>query len=203
MNQGDGLLIYGVFGVILLMASVPFVALRLRDWLETKAPVESKSPSRLTHYTLVVLSVVIILGGVAAVPAMSEEIFTLSTERGLEFYVVDNSLQKPIANLSSIDNSSWPSIQGTGLTSTAVFRDSEFKDSSLIVDPGFRTSLTNRIVTVGGRIDWVTPLEKPLLASPLGENEIGNLAKLNLERLSGIQQIAFQTIPGEQVIEIN
>ena len=203
MSQGNGLLIYGVFAVILLMASVPFVALRLRDWVETKSQVESTNPSRLTHYTLVVLSVVMILGGVAAVPAMSEEIFTLSTERGLEFYVVDNSLQKPIANFSGLDQSSWPSIQGSALTSPAVFRDSEFKDSSLIVEPGFRTSLTNRIVTVGGRIDWVTPLEKPLLAGPFGENEFEDLAKLNLERLSGIQQIAFHTIPGEQMMEIN
>ena len=203
MSRGDGLLIYGVFAVILLMASVPFMALRLRDWLETKSSVESKKVSRLTQYALVVMSVIIILGGVSAVPAMSEDLFTLSTDRGLEFYVVENSLQNSMENPSNPDESSWPNLQGNELAGAAIFRDSQFKDSALIVDPGFRTSLTNRIVTVGGRIDWVRPLENPLLASPLRENDIEDLARQNLERLSGIQQIAFQASPGAQVREFN
>lgn len=202
MNVDYGLLpSYGVLAVILLMAGVPLLALHTREWLNETASDADGRTRVLGRYSLVALSVSIVTLGVIAAPISAQQLFTLPTEKGFEFYLVDKSLKKPSLNLTEPNQSTWPGLHTSRFGTDVRFIDSETKESSLLVDPGFRTSLTNRIVTVAGRIDWVQPANEFKMAIPFEQRDRKDIALQNLERLTGTPEIVWQIAPDGMVVQ--
>ena len=199
MSMHNELLVYGILGIIVFMATVPLVALRTKEWFASASGTKIKKDGLITHFSLIMLSLSLVGLGLMARPSVAKELFVLPANGGYEFYVVEPSLEKPSLSLTAPRESTWPGLENSRLNDDMTFMDSRFKKSSLVVDPGFRTSLTNRIVTVAGRIDWVHPLGHINVASQLEEIATQNLAQQNLERLTGTRLIAWQITPDASV----
>lgn len=195
MSMHNESLMYGVLAIILFMATVPLVALRAKEWFASASWAKIKKDGLIAHFSLIMLSLSILGLGLMAKPSIAKELFVLSANGGYEFYLLDKTLQKPSLSLTAPQESTWPGLENSRLNDDMTFMDSRFKKSSLVVDPGFRTSLTNRIVTVAGRIVWVQPLGQINVASQLEEIATQDLAQQNLERLTGTRLIAWQITP--------
>ena len=199
MSMYNESLAYGVLGLILFMAAVPLIALRSKEWFASASRANIKKDGLMAHFSLVMLTLSILGFGFMTKPSMAKELFVLPASGGYEFYVVEQSLKKPNLSLSGQRESSWPGLESNRLSDDMTFMDSRFKKSSLVVDPGYRTSLTNRIVTVAGRIDWVQPLGQISVAGQLEEITSQDLAQQNVERLTGTRLLAWQITPDASV----
>ena len=203
MIMHNELLPYGVLGIILFMATVPLIAFRIKEWVGSASWANINKDGLITHFSLIMLSLSILGLGLMAKPSVAKELFVLPTNGGYEFYLLETSLDKPNLSLSAAPETTWPGLENSQLNGEMKFMDSRFKKSSLVVDPGYRTSLTNRIVTVAGRIDWVQPLGQINVASKLEEIASQDLAQQNLERLTGTRQLAWQITPDASVLGYN
>ena len=199
MSMHNESLAYGVLGMILFMAAVPLVALRAKEWFASASRANIKKDGLMAHFSLIMLTLSILGFGLMTQPSIAKELFVLPASGGYEFYVVEQSLEKPNLSLSESQDANWPGLENNRFSDDMTFMDSRFKKSSLVVDPGYRTSLTNRIVTVAGRIDWVQPLGQIGVASQLEEIAPQDLAQQNLERLTGTRLIAWQITPDASV----
>ena len=81
--------------------------------------------------------------------------------------------------------------------------DSKLKDSSLIIDPGYRISLSHRIITVSGRIVWLPIFEEYDLLTWVGERESLDMGQLNRERLTGVYELALLSAYESQMFGYN
>ena len=199
MSMHNESLLYGVLIMILFMATAPLMALRAKEWFASASWAKIKKDGLIANFSLIMLSLSILGLGLMTKPTMAKELFVLPANGGYEFYLLEKSLEKPSLSLTTPQESTWPGLENTRLNDDLTFMDSRFKKSSLVVDPGFRTSLTNRIVTVAGRIDWVQPLGPINVAGQLEEIATQDLARQNLERLTGTRLIAWQITPDASV----
>ena len=89
--------------------------------------------------------------------AGGRELFVLPTEGGLEFYLLDGTLHVPSLEVYRTPRENWSlhindtvryfQIPGLGKDHPRWQRP---------FSPGFRISLSGRVMTVAGKIDWMT-----------------------------------------------
>lgn len=180
-----------VLFAILLMAGMLFFSLSIRQWLVSKGPKGEGSVRLASGFSLITLGIGMLVLGLTSGPVPAKEIFVIPSHGSYDFYQVDSSIQNPDLSLTGPNPSAWPGLESNRKESDFSFMDAKVKDSSLIIDPGFRTSLTNRIIMVAGRIAWLPSFEKFDLINPV--NEMGNLdiGKLNRERLTGVYELVL------------
>ena len=176
---------------ILLIAGTVFFSFWMRQWMASKGSKGLGHIRLASHFSFVTLGVALLTMGVISGPVPAKEIFAIPSSGGYEFYQLDSSIQRPMPGLSSNNPTLWPSLQTNQMGSEFSFTDSKVKESSLIVNPGYRTSLTNRIITVAGRIAWDPSFVEINLINPLHEKGSLDIAKLNIERLTGVYETAW------------
>ncbi|MDX1412345.1 MAG: hypothetical protein R3351_09325, partial [Nitrospirales bacterium] len=89
------------------------------------------------------------------------------------------------------NSSAWPDLESNRNKSEFSFIDAKVKDSSLILDPGFRMSLTNRIIKVAGRIVWLPNVDEFDLFKTIHRPASSDIGRLNIERLTGVYELAW------------
>ena len=122
-------------------------------------------PSRSAIPTIWLLNTAIVLlwslTGTTRVAA--QELFALSTDKGMELYVVDGQLYiSPLVGNRThgaphlgYGNGSLPYYKPSLLFQSLSLQIPTFHDKRLtLLDPGFSTSLTGRVITIAGRIEW-------------------------------------------------
>ncbi len=177
-----------VLFVGLLIAGMVFFSLSVRQWLGSKS-LKGKGRVRLASgYSVMTLGIGLLVLGLTSGPVPAKEIFAIPSNGSYDFYQVDTSIQNPEEMMAGIYPADWPGLESGSTESEYSFMDAKMKDSSLIIDPGFRISLTNRIITVDGRIFWVPDFEEFDLFKSLNGEERLDLGKLNRERLTGVYE---------------
>ena len=122
----------------------------------------SAMPSILLLNTAIVL-----LGSLTGtIQVAAQELFVLSTDKGMEFYVVDGQLTIPplVCNRTigaphfAYGSRSLPYTKLSLPFQAPSLHIAPFRDMRRqFLDPGFTTSLTGRVITIAGRIEWTTP----------------------------------------------
>ena len=178
-----------LFGILLVAAAL-FFSLRMKQWLESRRT-EYVRRGRRARLAVVTMAMGLLLWGLVAGPVPAKEIFAIPSNGSYDFYQVESAVQIPDPRPAVTGPSAWPGLESPSMANKFSFVDSKVKDSALIIDPGFRTSLTNRIITVAGRIVWFPSFEKIDLGESLDESGPVDIGKLNIERLTGIYELAL------------
>jgi hypothetical protein len=177
--------------VALLIAGMLFFSLSMRQWLASKALKGGGSVRLASGFSVITIGIGLLVLGLTSGPVPAKEIFAISSHGSYDFYQVDSSIRNPDLSLTGPNPSAWPGLESNRKESDFSFMDAKVKDSSLIIDPGFRTSLTNRIIKVAGRIAWLPSFEEFDLIKPLNQQGTLDIGKLNRERLTGVYELAW------------
>lgn len=189
-------------GMLVVLLGVTPLALLLLGWQWSDPLPGHRANGRwISRYSLMTVGVGLMVLAVVSSPVPAQEIFGLRSESGVEFYRVDSAIDEPALRLTSSETSRWPGLESNRKAHDFTFHDWRTKTSSLILDPGFRTSPSNRIITVSGRIDWVQPFEPIELIDPLREMDSLDIAQLNLARLTGIYETVWVSSHGFHIVE--
>lgn len=125
-----------------------FVAPYLRVW-QTSTSRDNQRGYRINP-RVIAISLVPLLMSFAVTPALAKDLFILATDTGSEYFIVDSEIVQPKISLTEIASPMTLDL----LWSSPTFRRSNIFDMAITLDPGFRTSLTNQLITIAGRIDW-------------------------------------------------
>ena len=179
-----------LFGMLLIAGTVlPTYAVRNTNG--SVGPREGRKVPRDSGPSLLTIGAGLLVLGLLSGPVQAKEIFAIPSNGGYEFYQLDGSIQDPLPSERGTSAAIWPSLQSGRLDSDFSFTDSRVKESPLLVNPGYRTSLTNRIITVAGRIAWDPGFVEINLINPLDEQGTFDISKLNIERLTGVYEMAW------------
>jgi hypothetical protein len=180
-----------VLFVAFLIAGMLFLSLSMRQWLASRALKGGGSLRLASGFSFITVGIGLLVLGLTSGPVPAKEIFAIPSNGNYDFYQVASSIQDPALSPAGTNPSAWPGVESNRNESDYSFMDAKVKDSSLIIDPGFRTSLTNRILTVAGRIVWLPIFKEFDLLKPLSEQESLDMGRLNLERLTGVYELAW------------
>ena len=114
---------------------------------------------KYAHAIVLVISLVPLLMSFATTPALAKDLFTLATDTGYEYFIVDSEIVQPKISLTEVSPPMTLDLFRSSPNKTLTLRGTNILDMPITLDPGFRTSLTNRLITIAGRIDW--SLTKP------------------------------------------
>jgi len=192
-----------VLFVALLIAGILLFSLSLRQWLGSKAIKGGGRVRVASGYLTVTVGIGLLVLGLTSGPVPAKEMFVIPSNGSYDFYQVDSSIQKPDLSMADTNPATWPGLESNRSESDFSFMDAKVKDSSLIIDPGFRMSLTHRIITVAGRIAWLPSFEGFDLLNPLNEYGSLDMRRLNRERLTGVYELAWVSAYETQVREYN
>ena len=180
----------GLF-VAFLIAGTLFYALSMKQGWASKSLKRAKRIRVTAGYGILTLGIGLLILGLNSAPVPAKEIFVVPSNGGYDFYQVDSSIQNPNLTLADPIPQAWPGLESDGTEGEFSFMDTTVKDSSLILDPGFRVSLTHRIMKVAGRIVWARGFEEIALLTPLNDQKSLDMGKLNVERLTGVYELAW------------
>ena len=108
-------------------------------------------------------------------PVLAQELYTLSTDSGMEFYQVQ-AVKKLHMNVNTSHSALWPQ-SGNGALSSGINVNSRLTPHSTELDPGFQTTVNGRILTMAGRIDWKPTGTEIILAEEFNQSPktLGNI----------------------------
>ena len=113
----------------------------------------------MRRFILVLSTLIVLLGTSGGLGyAGGRELFVLPTEDGLEFYLVDGTLHVPSLEVTRTQKENW-SLHIINDTVRYFQIPGLGKDHPRWQRPfslGFRISLSGRVMTVAGKIDWMT-----------------------------------------------
>ena len=179
-----------LFGA-LLIAGMLYFSLSIRQWLASKSLKGGESIRLASGFSFVTVAIGLLVLGLTSGPVPAKEIFAITTNGSYDYYQVESTIQNPHLSGAGTNSSAWPGLESNRNKSDFSFMDAKVKDSSLILDPGFRMSLTNRIITVAGRIVWLPDFEEFDLFKPKNEQGRSDMGRLNIERLTGVYELAW------------
>jgi hypothetical protein len=168
-----------VLFVALLIAGILFFSLSMRQWLASKAVKGEGHVQVASGYLTITVGIGLLVLGLTSGPVPAKEMFVIPSNGSYDFYQVDSSIQSPDLSMADTNPANWPGLESNRNESDFSFMDAKVKDSSLILDPGFRMSLTNRIIMVAGRIAWLPSFEGFNLLNPLNEHGSLDMGRLN------------------------
>lgn len=192
-----------VLFVALLLAGMLFFSLSMRQWLASKALKGGGSVRLASGFSFITVGIGLLVLGLTSGPVPAKEIFAIPSNGSYDYYQVDSTIQNPGLSRAGNNPSTWPGLESNRNESDFSFMDAKVKDSSLILDPGFRMSLTNRIITVAGRIVWLPGFEEFGLLNPLYEQGSLDMGRLNIERLTGVYGLAWMSAYESQMSGYN
>lgn len=145
-------------GFILFLATLlvitvsPFLAPYLREWMASASP-DNQRGHRI-YSRVMVISVVPLLMSFATAPALAKDLFTLATDTGYEYFIVDSEIIPLKIRLTEVSSPMALDLFDSSPNNRLTLRQPNIFDMAITLDPGYRTSLTNRLITIAGRIDW-------------------------------------------------
>ncbi len=150
-------------GFILFLATLlvitvsPFVAPYFGEGIASTSPDYQRGHRIYGQPIVMVISLVPLLMSFATAPALAKDLFTLATDTGYEYFIVDSEIVQPKIKLTEVSSPMALDLFGSSSNKTLTLRRSNIFDRAITLDPGFRTSLTNRLITIAGRIAWSRP----------------------------------------------
>lgn len=145
-------------GFILFLATLlvitvsPFLAPYLREWMASASP-DNQRGHRI-YSRVMVLGVVPLLMSFATAPALAKDLFTLATDTGYEYFIVDSEIIPLKIRLTEVSSPMALDLFDSLPNNRLTLRQPNIFAMAITLDPGYRTSLTNRLITIAGRIDW-------------------------------------------------
>lgn len=185
--------------VTLLGGGMLYSLFLIRQWVASRLPKEGKGVRLPSGFSIRTLGIGLLVLGLTSGPVPAKEIFTIPSNGSFDFYQVDSTIQKPVLSHAGNNPTAWPGLETNQTESGFTFMDTSIKDSSLIIDPGFRVSLTNRIIKVAGRIVWLPAAEEFNYVVPSNMQVSFDMGKLNLERLTGVYELAWASAYDSQL----
>ena len=179
-----------LFGT-LLIAGMLYFSLSIRQWLASKSHKGGEGIRLASGFSFITVAIGLLVLGLTSGPVPAKEIFSIPSNGSYDYYQVESTVQNPHLSGAGTNASAWPGLESNGNNSDFSFMDAKVKDSSLILDPGFRMSLTNRIITVAGRIVWLPNVEEFDLFTPIHQQGSPDMGSLNIERLTGVYELAW------------
>jgi len=179
-----------LFGA-LLIAGMLYFSISIRQWLASKSLKGGERIRLASGFSFVTVAIGLLVLGLTSGPVPAKEIFALPSNGSFDYYQVESTIQNPDVGRAGTNSSAWPGLESNRNKSDFSFMDTKVKDSSLILDPGFRMSLTNRIITVAGRIVWLPNVEEFDFFKPTNEQGSPDMGSLNMERLTGVYELAW------------
>ena len=179
-----------LFGA-LLITGVLYYSLSIRQLLASKLLRGGEKIRLASGFSFITLGVGLLVLGLTSGPVPAKEIFSIPSNGNYDYYQVESRVQITDLNQAGTYSSPWPGLGSNRTHSDYSFMDTKVKDSSLILDPGYRMSLTNRIITVAGRIVWLPYVQEFDLFTPLNEQGSPDMGQLNIERLTGVYALAW------------
>ncbi len=142
-----------LFLATLFVITVPFFVTRYgRGPLASPSPVTQ--PSYRVTPRLLRVSLIALLMSVSAGPALAQDLFTLTTDTGYEYFIVDSEIVQPQLSLTEVALSMNLELAKPSRNNSFTFRQSNTLDRALTLDPGFQASWDNDVTTIVGRIQW-------------------------------------------------
>lgn len=186
-----------VLGIALLIAGSPFLALYVRDSLVPASHVRPRKnpinfPSKLLGTTLGLF-----LALASFTSASGQQLFVLSTDAGLEIYQVE-PIKKPNLFPSKNFSALWPTSNEFIPINMPTLKLPGTQSSNVLIDPGFRTSVSGRILTIAGRIDWSSSETENQFAKKM---DMKDALIPNTEQMAMVQPTAGQG--NEEIIEFS
>ena len=139
---------------VLMITVTPFVAPYFKEWVPSASG--NHQPGHRIYSRVMVISLVPLLISFAIAPASAKDLFILATDAGYEYFIVDSEILQHKISLSEVESPRALDLFASLPNNTLALRRSNIFDRAITFDPGFRTSLTNRLITIAGRIDWGT-----------------------------------------------
>ena len=177
--------------VTLIAAGTLYLLHSIRTGSASKSPKLESTTRKFSGYSVMTLGVALMVLTITSGQVPAKEIFSIPSNGSYDYYQVDSSIQSTDTRQVDSRHSGWPGLKSNEGQRSFSFMDSKLKDSSLIIDPGYRVSLSHRIITVSGRIVWLPIFEEYDLLTSLGERESLDMGKLNRERLTGVYELAW------------
>ena len=175
----------------LLIAGMLYFSLSIRQWLVSKSTNGGESIRLASGFSFLTVGIGLLVLGLTSGPVPAKEIYSIPSNGSYDYYQVEGTIQNPDLGRGASSSSAWPGLESNGSKSEFSFIDAKVKDSSLILDPGFRMSLTNRIITVAGRIVWLPNIDEFDLFKSIHRQGSSDLGKKNIERLTGVYELAW------------
>ena len=191
-----------LFGT-LLIAGMLYFSLSIRQWLASKSLKGGESIRLASGFSFVTVAIGLLVLGLTSGPVPAKEIFAIPSNGSYDYYQVESTVHNPYLSGAGTNSSAWPGLESNGNKNDFSFMDAKVKDSSLILDPGFRMSLTNRIITVDGRIVWLPDFEAFDLFKPINQQGSPDMGSLNIERLTGVYELAWVSAYESTMSEYN
>lgn len=129
-----------------------FVAPYLRMWITSVS--QNNQQGYREHPQVMTISLVSLLMIFAVTPALAKDLFVLATDKGNEYFIVDSEIFQPKRSLTEDTSPMTLDFFKLSPNNTFTFRGSNIVNMAITLDSGFRTSLTNQLITIAGRIDW-------------------------------------------------
>ncbi len=179
-----------LFGT-LLIAGMLYFPLSIRKWVASKSTDGGEGIRLASGFSFITVGIGLLFLGLTSGPVPAKEIFSIPSNGSYDYYQVEGAIQNDDLGRVASNSRAWPGLDSNQSKSEFSFIDSKVKDSSLILDPGFRMSLTNRIITVAGRIVWLPNVDEFDLFKTIHGQGSSDIGRLNMERLTGVYELAW------------